>query len=76
MRTTTKELQKVRAQMRGMEEELTRAKDYAANMATMGQHIVEYECIMAVFTLSLWTTQVWAIYVNSVKGSCPKSVTI
>ena len=30
---------------------------------------VEYKFIMAVFTLSLWTTQVWAIYVNSIKGS-------
>ena len=38
MRTTTKELQKVRAQMRGMEEELTRAKEYVASMASMGQH--------------------------------------
>ena len=38
MCTTTEELEKVRAQMRGMEEELTRAKEYAANMATMGQH--------------------------------------
>ena len=38
--------------------------------------IVEYECIMAIFTLSLWTTQVWAIYVNSIKGNCPKIVTI
>ena len=37
---------------------------------------VEYECIMAVFTLSLWTAQVWAIFVNSVKGSFPKIVTI
>ena len=37
---------------------------------------VKYECIMAVFTLSLWTAQVWAISVNSIKGSCPKIVTI
>ena len=37
MRTTTEELEKVRAQMRGMEEELTKAKEYAANMANMGQ---------------------------------------
>ena len=37
---------------------------------------VEYKCIMDVFTLSPWTTQVWAIYVNSIKGSCPKLVTI
>ena len=37
---------------------------------------VEYKCIMAVFTLSLWKAQVWAIYVNSIKGSCPKLVTI
>ena len=36
MRTTTEELEKVRAQMRGMEEELTKAKEYAASMATMG----------------------------------------
>ena len=39
-------------------------------------HGVEYECIMTVFTLSLWTTQVWAIFVNSIKGSCPRIVTI
>ena len=37
---------------------------------------VEYECIMAVFTRSLWTAKVWAIFVNSIKGSCPKIVTI
>ena len=37
---------------------------------------VEYECIMAVFTLSLWTSQVRAISVNSIKGSCPKLVTL
>ena len=37
---------------------------------------VEYECIMAVFTLSLWTAQVRAISVNSTKGNCPKLVTI
>ena len=38
--------------------------------------VVEYECIIAVFILSLWTGQVWAISVNSIKGSCPKIVTI
>ena len=38
MCTTTEELEKVRAQMRGMEEELTRAKEYVASMASMGQH--------------------------------------
>ena len=32
----------------------------------------EYKCIMDVLTLSPWTTQVRAIYVNSIKGSCPK----
>ena len=37
---------------------------------------VEYKCIMAVFTLSLCITQVRAISVISVKGSCLKSVTI
>mgnify|MGYP000252852887 CR=1 FL=1 len=37
MRTTTEELEKVRAQMQSMEEELTKAKENAANMATMGQ---------------------------------------
>ena len=37
---------------------------------------VEYKCIMDIFTLSLWTTQVRAICVNSIKGSCPKLVTI
>ena len=41
-----------------------------------GAHGVEYECTMAVFTLSLWIPQVWAIYVNSIKGSCPRIVTI
>ena len=33
-------------------------------------------CIMAVFTLSLWTPQGWAISIKSIKGSCPKIVTI
>ena len=37
---------------------------------------VEYECIMTVFTLSLWTAQVRAISINSIKGSFPKLVTI
>ena len=37
---------------------------------------VEYECIIAVFTLSLWIAQVWGNYVNSIKGSCPRLVTI
>ena len=37
MRTTTEELVKVRAQIQSMGEELTRAKEYAANMVTMGQ---------------------------------------
>ena len=37
MRTTTEVLEKVRAQMRGMEEELTKAKEYTAIMASMGQ---------------------------------------
>ena len=36
MHTTTEELEKVRAQMRGMEKELTKAKENAANMATTG----------------------------------------
>ena len=29
---------------------------------------VKYKCIMDVFTLSPWTAQVWAIYVNSIKA--------
>ena len=37
MCTTSEELEKVRAQMQSMEEELTKAKENAANMATMGQ---------------------------------------
>ena len=37
MRTTTEELEKVRAQMRGMAEELKWAKEYVVGMATMGQ---------------------------------------
>ena len=37
MRTTTDELVKVRAQMQSMGEELTRAKESAASMATKGQ---------------------------------------
>ena len=37
MRTTTEELEKVRAQMQSMEEELTRAKESTTSMATMGQ---------------------------------------
>ena len=36
--TTTKELEKTRAQIWGLEEELTRAKEYAAIMANMGQN--------------------------------------
>ena len=35
---------------------------------------VEYKCIMDVFTLSPWTAQLRAICVNSIKGSCPKSL--
>ena len=37
MRTTTEELVSLRAQMQSMQEELTKAKDSAASMATMGQ---------------------------------------
>ena len=37
LRTTTEELEKARAHIRGLEEELTRAKEYAAIMANMGQ---------------------------------------
>ena len=37
MCTTSEELEKVRAQMQSMEEELTKAKENAANMANMGQ---------------------------------------
>ena len=33
---------------------------------------VEYQCIMVVFTLSSLSAQVRAIYVNRIKGSCPK----
>ena len=33
---------------------------------------VEYKCIMDVFTLSPWTAQVRAIFINSIKGNCPK----
>ena len=33
---------------------------------------VEYQCIMDVFTLSSLIARVRAIYVNSIKGSCPK----
>ena len=48
MRTTTEELEKLRAQMRGMEEELTRAKEYATNMARMGQHTsIDTELVMS-----------------------------
>ena len=32
----------------------------------------EYQCIMVVFTLSSLSAQVRAIYVNRIKGSCPK----
>ena len=35
-------------------------------------HDVEYQCIMDVFTLSSLIAQVRAIYVISIKGSCPK----
>ena len=35
-------------------------------------NIVEYQCIMDVFTLSSLSAQVRVIYVNSTKGSCPK----
>ena len=38
MRTTTEELEKAISQIRGMEEEVTRAKEYAAIMANMGQN--------------------------------------
>ena len=31
-----------------------------------GMVLVKYECVMAVFTLSLWTTQVRAMYVNNI----------
>ena len=33
---------------------------------------VEYQCIMVVFTPSSLSAQVRAIYVNRIKGSCPK----
>ena len=33
---------------------------------------VKFQCIMDVFTLSSLITQVRAICVNSIKGSCPK----
>ena len=36
--TTTEELEKARAQIRGLEEELTRAKEYAAIMTNMDQN--------------------------------------
>ena len=35
-------------------------------------HVVEYQCIMVVFTPSSLSAQVRAIYVNRIKGSCPK----
>ena len=38
MLTTTEELEKARAHIRGLEEEVTRAKEYAAIMANMGQN--------------------------------------
>ena len=37
-----------------------------------GTEDVEYQCIMVVFTLSSLSAQVRAIYVNRIKGSCPK----
>ena len=49
---------------------------YALYEQVSGYISVEYERIMAVFTLSLWIVQVWAISVNSIKGSCPRIVTI
>ena len=36
------------------------------------EYIVEYQCIMIVFTLSSLSAQVRAIYVNRIKGRCPK----
>ena len=36
--TTTEELEKARAQIRGLEEKMTRTKEYAAIMANMGQN--------------------------------------
>ena len=38
MRMTTEELEKVRAHMWGLEEELTKAREYAAIMTNMGQN--------------------------------------
>ena len=38
MRTTSEELEKVRVQMRELEEELTKAREYAAVMANRGQN--------------------------------------
>ena len=35
---TTKELEKARAQIRGLEEELTRSREYTTIMANMGQN--------------------------------------
>ena len=38
MRTTTDKLEKARPQIRGLEEGVARAKEYAAIMANMGQN--------------------------------------
>ena len=38
LRTTTEESEKARAQIRGLEEEMTKAKEYAAIMSNMGQN--------------------------------------
>ena len=45
------------------------AGDYGDGVAMDNDaRIVEYQCIMDVFTLSCWIAQVRAICVNSIKG--------
>ena len=48
------------------------AVDGDGNDKHCGVGIVEYRCIMGVFTLSSLIAQVRAISVNSIKGSCPE----
>ena len=70
----TKAMKKLKKALRRAE--VLKKPNYDRSIIVTVDTSVEYECIMAIFTLSLWTTQVWAISINSVKGSCPKTITI
>ena len=70
MVTKTKHLKKQEKDAQGQLDEAQR-RILELEEQLRAQPIVEYKCIMDVFTLSPWTAQVRAIYVNSIKGQLP-----